>query len=81
MILGDFIVHFNDANKVSAKKTKDVIEEFDLEQIIHEPTHKSGNTLDWVVIPKGGDSVKNVTVDSARRISDHFLITLDMFSD
>ena len=77
MILGDFNIHY-DVNNTLSKKIKDTIEEFELNQLVCHPTHRSGHTLDWVVIPKGGDSVKTVTVDNGRVISDHFLITIDM---
>ena len=62
-----------------SKKIMNVLNDFDLEQLIHHPTHRSGNTLDWVVTPKGCDSVKTVTVDDGRVISDHFLVTIDLF--
>ena len=46
---------------------------------MYQLTNPAMHTLDGVVLPKGSDLVKTVTVDPFRAISDHFCITIDLF--
>ena len=42
------------------------------------PTHVSGHTLDWIVLPKGGNFVESFDVGKPKVYSDHSLILIDL---
>ena len=53
LILGDFNIHMNDEFDENIGNFMDIIMALGLEQHIHFPTHKAGNTLDLVVTELG----------------------------
>ena len=53
LILGDFNIHMNDENDENAGNFMDIIKALGLEQHIHLPKYKAGNTLDLVMTQLG----------------------------
>ena len=72
LILGDFNIHINRINEVSAKSLKSVLDLFSLKQSVNLPTHILGNTLDLVISNIDINSL--IVEDPSRAISDHFLV-------
>ena len=56
IILGDFNIHYN--NNYKSAKLCQLLENFDMNQHVVDPTHKQGNTLDLVITPNHGQSYK-----------------------
>ena len=52
IITGDFNFHWNKPNDHRTKRFADILDTFDLVQHISGPTHKSGNTLDYLITRK-----------------------------
>ena len=83
LIWGDFNIHMNDESDENAGNFMDIIMTLGLEQHVHFPTHKAGNTLDLVMTELG--SKLEVTKCSACPFwSDHcaadFIVKLPMHS-
>ena len=74
IFIGDFNIHVNDHNNSDAKRLLALLEMFEFNQHIHEPTHKNGNTLD-LVITKHQSMVKFCEVDELN--SDHMNILIE----
>ena len=77
ILVGDFNIHF-DTDKPSSKKMKNILDDYDLIQKVDVPTHRSGHTLDWVVLPAADNCFKSFEVDPPLVISDHSLIVIDL---
>ena len=54
-----------------------LLHEHNFDQLIHEPTHVKGHTLDLLIVRKPCHSISNVCVRNIC-ISDHFIITFDI---
>ena len=83
LILGDFNIHMNDESDENAGNFMDTIMALGLEQYVHFPTRKTGNTLDLVMTELG--SKLEVTKCSPGLFwSDHcaadFIVKLPMYS-
>ena len=61
------------------QKALDSILESDLKQLIHEPTHRLGNTLDLVMVHKSLLDDLNIDCDVLPRISDHHVLLIDVY--
>lgn len=73
IVAGDFNIHVNDANDQNAVRLAELLASLDLHQVVSQPTHKRGNTLDLVVTrPDARPSC--CTVDPPDVISDHSLV-------
>jgi hypothetical protein len=73
VITGDFNLHWNQPEQVCMRKFMSILEATDFEQHIVVPTHKSGNTLDYIISRKNASIIKDVTVQNDD-ISDHFTL-------
>ena len=56
----------------------ELMEQLSMHQLVHEPTHKDGHTLDWVITKKTSSVIKDCTV--LDRLSDHHPIVLNLKS-
>ena len=75
LIIGDINLHFDNPNETYCKRMIDLLEIRNLTQLILEPTHKAGHTLDWLITRnEKHDSIMKIRVKDLC-ISDHFLIT------
>ena len=61
----------------NVKEIKSLLEEDDLRQLIKVPTHVSGITLNWIILPNDNDFVREPCV-SNKAISDHHLLLCDI---
>ena len=74
-IAGDFNIHVDNPNDNFAKDLINLLDTFDLLQIVSGPTHCRGHTLD-LVITRGVKSSSVLTTDVA--LSDHYCIFFEM---
>ena len=73
IISGDFNIHVDDANAVTAQRLLSLLDAFGLEQHISGPIHTCGHTLDLLITQP--ECVPDSVVIDPPTISDHSLIT------
>ena len=78
--VGDFNVHCDVDDNQLANAFKDVLVSLELEQHVHQATHKGGHTLDLLITRTVTDQhlVQELSV-SETSLSDHFLITFKVY--
>jgi exonuclease III len=76
LILGDFNVNWDNKNSQETKELESLLNSYNLEQHVHESTHKDGHVIDWVISRPLDDLVKSCEVNSM--ISDHHAIHIDL---
>ena len=70
LITGDFNIHVDDCSNPDTQKFLDLLDSFDLQQHVKQPTHRDGHTLDLSITRKSETLVEDEpTVDLF--ISDH----------
>ena len=74
VIVGDFNIHFDDANDPGAAIFLDLLESMNLKQLVTGPTHERGHTLD-LTITRETDSVVHGIPSIGRFFSDHAVVT------
>lgn len=50
LITGDFNFHYDQPNRTDVSRLRTLLHDNRLQQVIHEPTHQKGHTLDWLVV-------------------------------
>ena len=71
IIAGDLNFHVECPEKdPEAQKFLQLLDDYDLQQLVHHSTHEKGGTLDLVITPKNQD-LKEYTVEEDRLESDH----------
>lgn len=75
LVCGDFNIHL-DVNSNDTHQFNDIIESYGLQQLVKQPTHKSGHSLDVVIASH--NIVNEDSVDVLTRYSSQFL-TCDHF--
>ena len=79
LIIGDFNIHLNKPSDPLGKAFLRLPDISNFSQLVHEPTHSSGNTLDLIISHGLDVSALNIaSVSSA--VSDHSLITMEASS-
>ncbi|MDY6842298.1 MAG: hypothetical protein SV429_12585, partial [Pseudomonadota bacterium] len=73
VFLGDFNFHFDVNTNSSVKRIKIILKDHGLTQLISEPTHTHGHTLDWLIVREASSPAKSFSVRDCQ-ISDHFVI-------
>ena len=74
VIAGDFNIHMEIADDRHAIALRDLLASFDcIQQVLLQPTHRDGGTLD-LVVTKVEQDVDDLTVDPPGVISDHSVI-------
>ena len=73
LMVGDFNFHGEDCNDRSAQRFLQLLETFNMEQHIREPTHRSGHTLDLMITRAEENIASNFSVHDPT-ISDHFAV-------
>lgn len=79
--LGDFNIWMNNVENVRAREFRDILDVHHLDNIVSDPTHRSGNILDLVITQKNSTLIKNLTVQPECTISDHNLIHFNIHVD
>lgn len=77
VLLGDLNFHFDALASSDVKKLKDLIDQCNMTQLIDEPTHRAGHTLDLVITRKLSQTFSNTAVID-RLISDHKVIIMNI---
>ena len=77
IILGDFNFHFDDLRNSNTKKMIDLLDIFDLTQLVTTPTHKAGHIIDWVISKQNDNIAKNTSI-VYDLISDHYCIKCEL---
>ena len=77
LVLGDINFHFNKPNHPSTVKLLDMFDQFRFVQSVNKPTHRLGNTLDWVIHRPEDNIVKSTEVTQALS-SDHYCVMCDL---
>ena len=82
ILAGDFNVKMNFPNDSDTFSFSSLLSEFDLSPIVPDvPTHQLGNVLDFAVVSSSLlHSINSITVDSSMKISDHYPVSLSLFS-
>ena len=69
-VMGDINFHFENQHDSEVCKLKSLLDDCCLQQLVNQPTHRCGHTLDWVIIRDDSVIIDNVDViDTA--LSDH----------
>ena len=74
ILLGDFNIHINCESDACSQRFTSIMNSFNLKQHVTIPTHKSGNTLDFI-ITKAESSLTLTAPRSEDFLSDHCFIT------
>ena len=77
LIMGDFNFHFDNPTQLYMAKVLDIISSFGLCQLVSEPTHTRGHSVDWVVYREEDDLLKLTSVDH-NLSSDHFRVSCSL---
>ena len=62
ILVGDINFHLDDLNDYYAKRFMSLITRLNLKQLVNEPTHQLGHTLDVVITRENDDFVRRVKV-------------------
>ena len=73
IILGDFNLHVNQVFNPEVINFNSIISSFGLSQLIDEPTHVAGNTLDLIITNQTEMQIKDIKVDHVN-YSDHSFV-------
>ena len=76
LLVGDFNFHWNVPNDPDTIKLKDLLQTFNLTQFVTDPTHISGNTLDFI-ITRSDDNIVDST-HAPHFFSDHAAVHCKM---
>ena len=77
MILGDFNINTREITNADNTIFNDTMAALGLEQHIHSPTHRLGNTLDLIFTQLHG-KVKVTNATAHGYISDHCMVSIDL---
>ncbi len=77
IIVGDFNFHVNKSNDGKAKRFLELIKLFSFKNIITEPTHKDGNTLDLILI-RENSILLNHKVDEQNSDHSNIIFSLNL---
>ncbi|KAK7107751.1 hypothetical protein V1264_015614 [Littorina saxatilis] len=70
LFVGDFNCHFDAQANSSVNRVKTFLKDYSLVQLINEPTHTDGHTLDWLVVREADNPTSSFSVRDCQ-ISDH----------
>ena len=76
--VGDFNIWVEIESDMNSLRFRDILESFNLKNIVRSPTHISGHTLDLVIIRNTCTILNNLLVDPADIFSDHSLISFQL---
>jgi hypothetical protein len=78
ILLGDFNIHWDDAENSGVKTFRSLIDTFQLKQHIDTPTHRDGHTLDLIMTSSSiTPHVNSIEVQDIH-LSDHYLVTFSL---
>ena len=71
--MGDINIHDEDNKDVDRRNYHDLLDSFNLKQILDVVTHEDGHTLDHILIPTVSN-VKFTEIEQRHKILDHYFI-------
>ena len=77
MILGDLNINTRESTNTDNTIFNDIMATLGLEQHIHSPTHRLGNTL-YLIFTQLHGKVKVTNATTHRYISDHYMVCIDL---
>ncbi len=76
VLVGDYNFHVNHPDEEKPKAFLDVLAMHNMKQLVSEPTHILGNTLDLIIVRKDSNIILDHKVDE--QISDHFSVIMEL---
>ena len=76
MTQGDFNIPWNSLDHIDTKSLAEMLNTFNLHQLINYQIHKAGITLDWVIHRAEQNCIQNITRSDS--LSDHYIIEWNM---
>ena len=70
--IGDFNFHLDDVNCPDARKYRELLDSFDLKQLVSDPTHKLGHIIDHIITRSNDSIVSDISVQPIHSVSDHY---------
>lgn len=78
IMVGDFNLHYHSTTDNTVRSIKSLLNSNNMTQLIHDPTHKHNNTIDWLVVRDDHTTlIQNLSVTDTL-ISDHFPVTFNI---
>ena len=77
LILGDVNFHLEDTSASQTREFLELLDVFNLKQLVNKPTHRLGHTLDCIITEESVDLVEDISVH-APWISDHSLVAFTL---
>ena len=77
VLLGDLNIHFDKKTSPNTKRMCLSLSEFSLSQLVSQPTHKHGHTIDSVIVRESDNLVNSIKVNDRIR-SDHFPVVFSL---
>ena len=74
IIVGDFNFDWSNSKNPDSTHMREMLDSFNLEQLVNEPTHISGHTLDWVVLRSDDNIASRTTISPP--FSDHHCVNV-----
>lgn len=78
IIMGDFNLHLDETSNNYIRDFTNVLDLFDLENHVKEPTHSKGHILDLVITRQKPINIFNVYVEDYHNFSDHYTIVFNI---
>ena len=77
LILGDVNYHLEDTSNGQTRDFLELLDVLNLSQLVNQPTHRLGHTLDCIITEKNSNLVNNIQVYTPW-ISDHCLVAFNV---
>ena len=77
LVAGDFNIHMDDPSCIKAQAMMDLLHTHNLDQHVHEPTHKHGHTLDLLITRATENITQDIRVFDPD-ISDHYSVIFSL---
>uniref|UniRef100_A0A8C5AGF3 Reverse transcriptase domain-containing protein n=1 Tax=Gadus morhua TaxID=8049 RepID=A0A8C5AGF3_GADMO len=77
LLIGDFNIHVNNPSDALTRAVLSITDTLGFKQLVQQPTHIGGNTLD-LVLTRGVDISQLVVSSYTSALSDHFLLTFQV---
>ena len=74
-LCGDFNFHFDEPTTCDMTKINNILSDFDLCQLVKEPTHRLGHTIDWILVRNNDHKLLEFShISQYPGLSDHYAI-------
>ena len=66
IVMGDFNFHFDNQHDSEVCKLKSLLNDCCLQQLVGQPTHRCGHTLDWVIVRDDSVIIDSLYIETRR---------------